>query len=96
MASNLTHIPRKGEVVQLPFFKEKTGADYYHVDEVYHELSDNRHQIYISLKTGSYNSYWRLRKDQAEATGEISMQDAIMKREFELKELLDLKPDRAW
>lgn len=96
LASELGYIPRKGEVVQVRFFKEKTGTDYFHVDEIYHELSDNKHQIYISLRTGSYNSFWKLRRDQAEATGEISMHDAIMKRDFELKEQLDLKPSKAW
>ena len=43
-----------------------------HVDEIYHKLNDNEQQIHISLKRGSYDSYWKLRKDQALATHEIS------------------------
>ena len=92
----MPHIPRKGEMFQVPYFKELTGTDYYHVDEIYHELMDGKQQVFISLKYGSYDSYWKLRKDQARATREISWHDASMKSDDELKEMLNLKPGKAW
>jgi hypothetical protein len=95
-ASSLPYIPRRGKVIQIPYFKELTGTDYYHVDEVYHEFLDGVQEVCISLKYGSYNSYMRLRRDQAKATREVSWHDGTMKSDDELKELLNLKPGRAW
>lgn len=96
IADGLKNLPRKGETIRIPFFKEFTGTDYYFVEKVYHEFEDNRHDIYISLKYGTYNSYWDLRKDQALETREIPMFDATMKSDYDLKKFLDLKPGNAW
>ena len=93
---NLPAIPRKGELMQVPFFKEYTGTDYYHVHDVHHELSDGKQQIYISLHAGAYSEYWQIRKDQAAETGEISFHDHTMKSDYELKKMLDLRPGKAW
>ena len=93
---DLPILPRKGEMFQVPYFKELTGTDYYHVDEIYHHLKDSEQQIHISLKRGSYDSYWKLRKDQALATNEISWNEAYQKSEREIKEMLDLRPGKAW
>lgn len=95
-AKSLQYIPRKGEIVQVPFFKEHTGCDYLHVYDVHHEFTDDKHQIYISLRSGTHNEYWRLHKDQAVETGKISFHDHIMKSDYELRKQQDLKPGRPW
>lgn len=93
---NLPYLPRKGDSMQVPYFKELLGTDYFYVSKVYHELKDNKQHIFISLKYGIYNSYWDLRKSQAEELGELSWHDSAHKSDYQLKEQLDLRPGKAW
>ena len=95
-AKSLPIIPRKGEMIQVAYFKELTGTDHYHVDEIYHSLMDGKQQLFISLKQGSYDAFWKLRRDQAKAMGEISWQDAIHKSDSQLADILELRPGKAW
>lgn len=94
--NQLPFLPRIGETIQFVFFKELIGTEFFYVDNIYHELTDNKQKIHISLKYGTYNSYWQLRKDRAEELGEISCHDCITKSDYELKNQLDLKPGSAW
>lgn len=94
--SKLSIIPRIGERVRVPFFRELTGTDYFYVKDIYHELLDDKQYIYISLKYGSPNRYWELRKDQAITLGEFSIMDDFRKSERELQEELNVRPGRAW
>ncbi len=96
LLNGLQIIPRKGEIVQIPYFKELTGSSFFHVSKIYHEFNDDQHEVFISLDDGSYNSYWDLRKDQAEETGEISKYDSNMKSNYELRQMLNLRPGKAW
>jgi hypothetical protein len=89
-------IPRKGERVTLPYFKEYLDTEYFYVSDVYYEFEDNKQVVFISLKHGSFNSYWELRKDQAVETGEISPFDYIMETDWELKKQLKIKPGNPW
>lgn len=93
---NLPYLPRVGEQIQVPYFKEYTGTNYYHVRSINHELFDNKHVILILLKYGLFSPYWNLRKDQAYEMGEISFRDSIEKNDYELRKLLNLRRDRAW
>jgi hypothetical protein len=94
--NHLPYLPRRGETVQIRFFKELIGTDYFYVEKIYHELEDNKQKIFLSLNYGSYNSYWQLRKDQAEELGEISWHDRTTKSDYQLKDQLDLRPGKAW
>lgn len=91
----LTSLPRKGERVSIPYFKELVGTDYFHVHEISHDFRDDKLETIIWLKIGSYNSYWELRKDQAIETNEISMFDSF-KKDHEIKEMLNIRPFKAW
>lgn len=93
---NMLVVPRKEETMIVPYFKEYLGTDFFHIHNISYYMEDNRQIVSISLKRGAYNSYWDLRKDQAEETGEISMHDSLMKNDREIKEMLNLKPGKAW
>lgn len=95
MISGLKFLPRKGEQVHLPYFKELLGTDYFHVSSVNNEFLDTEHRICIWLNIGSFNSYWDLRKDQAVERGEISLMDSF-KEDSELKRMLDINRGKAW
>ena len=65
------------------------------MDSVHHDFNDDVHEICIWLYVGSHNSYWKLRKDQAFETGELGFKD-WMKEDYELKNILSIKPGKAW
>ncbi|MBO6515213.1 MAG: hypothetical protein JJ975_01505 [Bacteroidia bacterium] len=88
-------VPRKGEIVQLPFFKEFLGTTYFHVSEIQHDFQDNKQCIVIWLLPGAYNSYWEMRKHQAKELGEISLLESF-KDDAEIKEKLKLSRSRPW
>lgn len=94
--SYLSVIPRIGDTIEVPFFKELIGTSYFHVANITHRFSDQKQEIFIQLETGSYNSYWKLRKDRALMTREISLQDYFIKNDYELQELIELHPGKAW
>lgn len=95
LVKGLKHIPRKGEIVNIPYFKAYVGNSYFHVSEIYNEFIDDRFEIFISLESGSYNSYWELRKDQAIETGEISFMDSL-KEDYELKQIILKNSPKTW
>jgi hypothetical protein len=88
--SHLSHIPRVGEELSLPFVKEKMGTEYFYVDKVVHYLENDLQRIVIWLKGGFYNSYWKIRKDEALLKKEISIDDDHKLFDFQLKEKLGM------
>lgn len=92
---NLPIIPKKGQRISVPYFKELVGSDFFYVKEVSHDFLDDEQVVFIWLSTEISNAYWEIRKDQAIETGEISYRDT-MKNKWELKKILDLRPTNAW
>lgn len=92
--TELTNIPRKGESIEVDFFKPLLGTSYFYVNGVNHRFEDGKHVIVLFLKNGNYNSYMDLRKDQGEATGELSWNDYRLTAE-EVKEKLAVRK-RPW
>ena len=93
---SLSYLPRVGELVQVPYFNEIMGTDYYHVKDIRHRLEDDKQIIIIFLLYGSYSPYLNLRRDQAIETRELSWRNCRTKNDYELKELLYLRPNNAW
>lgn len=89
---HLNHIPRVGEELSLPFVKEKMNTSHFYVDNVYHDFDNDVHRVSIWLKGGSYNSWWKLRKDEALQKREISPLDEYNMHEYQIKEQLGLPP----
>lgn len=90
--THLNHIPSVGEELTLPFVKSKMNIDHFYVDKVYHEFDNDVHRVSIWLKGGSYNSWWKLRKDEALQKREISPMDEYKMHEYQIKEQLGLPP----
>lgn len=95
-ANNLTVIPREGENINIPFFKSIVGTNCFYVDKVSHEFTDNKQEVYIHLEAGFYNSYWKIRKDRALITREISINDYYTKSDYQIQQLLEMRPFSAW
>jgi hypothetical protein len=81
----LEHLPRVGENISLPFIKAITHINWFYVDEIQHEFQGTTQNIHITLKVGSYNSYWHFRKDQALELKEIGHSESFDLSDIELK-----------
>lgn len=87
---NLGHIPRVGDNICLPFLKAKVGSNYFYVEEVRHNLENNKQTIDITLLGGFYNAYWYYRKHKAIELKELSIHEQYDLYDFEMKEKLGL------
>lgn len=96
LINGMKNIPKKGDDVKIPYFSEYTGTEIYYVDHVYHDFTDNRHEVFISLRNGRFNSYFDSRKAEAEETGVFSMRDTFMTPDSELRKKLGLEASKIW
>jgi len=85
---HLPVMPRVGEEINIPFLKAKVGTRSYYVDRIDYYLDDTKQTINISLRSGMYNHYWKLKKDEALLTGKISFDDYFAPMDYDLKEKL--------
>ncbi len=92
--TELTIIPRKGESIEVDFFKPLLGTNYFYVNSVNHRFEDGKHVIVLFLKSGLYNSYMDLRRDQARATDELGWKDFSLTEE-QIKEKLQVR-QKPW
>ena len=88
---NLGYLPRVGEELELPFVNAGVNTSYFYVDSITPCLEEGKQMIYIYLKSGSFNSYWRLRRDEAEMKREFSFDDIKKLDDYELKKKLGLR-----
>jgi hypothetical protein len=84
----LTHLPRIGDSISLPFVSALIPIDYFYVDDIKHELENNTQIVIITLKVGSFSEYFRYMKDRALELGEISFNDKYDLREDEIKKII--------
>ncbi|MDP3946514.1 MAG: hypothetical protein Q8Q51_11530 [Lutibacter sp.] len=90
ICTNLTYLPRVGDDFELPFVHAKLNTSSFYVDSISHCLQDGKQIIYIYLTGGYYNSYWKLRKDEAKMKREFSFNDLRELDEWDLKKKLGL------
>ena len=88
---NLSHLPRIGENIDLPFVKAKVGCDHFYVDEIRHGFDQKKQTIDIFLKCGFYNSYWYNRLHKAQEKRELPFKDFYELSDYELKQRLGIK-----
>lgn len=88
---NLPVLPRVGEEIDIPFFRTMVGTTSFYVDTIYHDLTDQRQKITIYLKPGSFNHYWKIRKDEAILKGQISRDEYWDHMDYDAKERLNLR-----
>lgn len=86
----LPFVPRVGENVNIPYFKNNVGTTSFYVNKIIHEFFDRTYSIYIQLNSGNYNKYWHIRKDEVEIKGELPWMDFLYLKDYELKKKLNL------
>lgn len=84
----LTHLPRIGDSISLPFVSALIPINYFYVEDIKHELENNTQIVIITLKVGSFNEYFRYMKDRALELREISFSDTFQLRENEIKKII--------
>lgn len=84
----LTHLPRIGENISLPFVSTFTSLNWFYVDSIKHEFAENYQVVILILKEGDYNEYWRFIKDQAIEYDDIEFRDTYSLNEAELKKIV--------
>jgi hypothetical protein len=89
---NLPVVPRVGERVELFYFHECCGTDYFYVKNVRHEFRNGCQTVVIELDQGDYNLFWHLRLDEAIERMEIDWREIFEKTPHQLKEQLDVIP----
>ncbi|APG59006.1 hypothetical protein [Christiangramia salexigens] len=77
---------RVGENVSVPFLKAKFQIYQFYVSSINHRFEQNVQYIEVELKSGDYNMYWHLRKDEGLATGEIPRGALYAKDDYSLRE----------
>jgi len=89
---NLPVIPRIGEKVEMPYFRECCGTDYFYVKNIRHQFRNGCQIVEIELEEGDYNLFWHLRLDEAIERKEIDWNELFEKKPYQLKEQLDIVP----
>ena len=84
----LTHLPRIGDSISVPFASASIPINYFYVEDIKHELENNTQIVIITLKVGSFSEYFRYMKDRALELGEISFNDNYDLREDEIKKII--------
>lgn len=84
----LTHLPRIGDSMSLPFVSALIPINYFYVQDIKHELENNTQIIIITLKVGSHSEYYSYMKDRALELGEISFRDSYELSEDKIKEII--------
>lgn len=86
--NHLTHLPRIGDRISLPFVSASIPINYFYVDDIQHEFENNTQIISIILKVGSHSEYFRYMKDRALQLGEISFRESYELNEDKIKEII--------
>ena len=89
----LTHLPRIGDSMSLPFVSALIPINYFYVQDIKHELENNTQIIIITLKVGSHSEYYSYMKDRALELGEISFRESYELNENEIKKIIYSKPN---
>lgn len=83
--SNLSHLPRIGENIRLPFVSATMPLTSFYVENIMYEFENDIQNITITLKVGDYNEYWKFMYDRALELNEIGIMEKYNLSETELK-----------
>jgi hypothetical protein len=84
--NHLLIIPRVGEQIFFPFFKEMVGTEYFHVARIDHYFSDTTQSISIKLESSEYNLFWHIKKDEEYEKGNMSFEEYYSSPDYKLKD----------
>lgn len=82
---SLPVLPRVGEQIFLPLFNAYSRTDFYYVEDIQHWFFDNKQTVDIIIKPGSFNLYWKYRKDKALEEEEIGFFEALEVTDDDMK-----------
>jgi hypothetical protein len=86
------NLPRIGETVIVYYFSNYMRTSRYFAKHIEHELSNGEYVISVELEGGSYNAWWEIRKDEALAKEEISIDDYYFGDDWDLMAELRISP----
>ncbi|MDP1728010.1 MAG: hypothetical protein Q8M15_14590 [Bacteroidota bacterium] len=82
-------LPRVDEQIDFYFIKPRIGSRCFHVDKIFHDMSDTGHSIMLSLTSDYPNTYLKLLKEKAYIHRQISFGELIgLDHEYEFEEKL--------
>ena len=88
--NNLAHLPRVGEQIDFSFVRAKVGTSMFYVDSIEHTFEGETQRIYITLRSGYYNSYLYYRRQKAIEEREICRKDYYTMSDYDLREELKI------
>lgn len=84
-------LPNLGDSIDVPFFDAIMGRTNYYVDSIRHYFEPNIQITVIRLKSGEFNKYWHIRKDEPKLKGELFWKDFYELKDSEIKEKLGFR-----
>lgn len=60
----LSHVPKIGEDICLPFLKATLLSESFYVNKITHRFSDRKHQIVLFLESGYFNAYLKMEDEK--------------------------------
>ncbi|MGA3015124.1 MAG: hypothetical protein ABSD71_13940, partial [Bacteroidales bacterium] len=88
ITKSLPILPRIGEEIQFPYFKEYVGEDYFYVKNIRHDFYGHRQIISIQLEGGHYSKWWHIRRDEAIEKGEVGRIEGWFNSDRSLKKVI--------
>ena len=88
---HLTHLPRVGDSISIPFVSALIPINYFYVNDIKHDFENNTQIIIITLKVGQHNKYFEYMKDRALEHREISFRDTYQLGEDAIKKIIYAK-----
>jgi hypothetical protein len=86
----LAYLPRVGDQIDFSFVQEKVGTGMYYVDRIEHTFEGGTQRIYITLRSGYYNSYLHCRRQKAIEVSENNRKDFHSMSDYELRKELKI------
>jgi hypothetical protein len=69
---DLKFLPQVGDQVDMGFVHAQVGTTMFYVDSIEHEFSGNTQRVFVTLRSGYYNSYLQQKRHRAFEEGEIT------------------------
>jgi len=86
----LNYLPIVGDQIGFSFIQAKVGTGMFYVDSIEHTFEGETQRIYITLRSGYYNSYLHYRRQKAIEEREIDRKDFYSMSDYELREELKI------
>jgi DNA-binding transcriptional regulator YhcF (GntR family) len=85
---NLPNVPRVGETVDMPCFSGYLGSSSFYVESINYEYFSDEIVTTIYLKIGSFNQYFKLKKDEVIFKRIISPFESISITDYQMEKVI--------